>query len=92
MHDTVLRCVLVGFVHPAAIAAVVVSVTIEELLHGEAGDVTELARDVGKGFKGTGRCEGPAGPAGRLILGFTNSTVLKPVNALSNLSGLEGSN
>lgn len=63
MHDTVLRCVLVGFVHPAAIAAVVVGVAIKQLLHGEARDVTEFARDVGKGLKGTGRCEGPAGPA-----------------------------
>ena len=63
VHDTILRCVLVGFVHPATIAAVVVGVTIEELLHGEARDLAEFARDVGKGLKGTGRCEGPAGPA-----------------------------
>lgn len=60
MHYTILGCVHVRLVHPAAIATTVVGVTIKELLHGEVGHVTKLSRDLGKGFKGTGRCESPA--------------------------------
>jgi len=60
VHDSLLSGVFVSFVHPASIATCITHVAIKKLLHGEARNVLEFARNVSKSLKGTNCGESPA--------------------------------